>query len=78
MKKSEFHSDPSLRELAKMVGKIGVYIRVSSAKLKLRMLWYLPLELCSSEGIEAYRALLNEMKKVSLNYVLLSYPGDAE
>lgn len=80
VKQSEFESDPSLRELAKAVGKIAVYFRVSSvkSKLSLRMLWYLPVELCSFEGIEAYRALLDEMERVSLNYALLSYPADTE
>lgn len=80
VKRSELESDPSLRELAKAVGKISVYVRVSSAKskLSLRMLWYLPIELCSFDGIEAYRPLLDEMEKVSMNYVLLSYPASAK
>lgn len=80
VKRGELESNPSLTELAKAVGKIAVYSRASSAKskLSLRMLWYLPVELCSFEGIEAYRPLLNEMEKVSLNYGLLSYPADVE
>lgn len=80
VKASEFESDSSLREVAKAVGKIAVYFRVSTAKskLSLRMLWYLPVELCCFEGIEAYKPLLDEMEKVSLNYVLLSYPDDGD
>lgn len=80
VKASEFESDFSLRELAKAVGKIAVYFRVSTAKskLSLRTLWYLPVELCCCEGIEAYKPLLDEMEKVSLNYVLLSYPDDGD
>lgn len=76
----ELETDSSLRELAKVVGKIAVYVRASSvkAKLSLRMLWYLPVELCSVDGIEAYRPLLDEMERVSMKYVLLSYPADAD
>ena len=79
VKNEELHSDLSIKELVKAVGKIAVYVRASSvkSKLSLRMLWYLPVELCSFEGIEAYRPLLDEMEKVSVNYVLLSYPADA-
>ena len=78
--KAELESDPSLSELAKAVGKIAVYVRASStkSKLSLRMLWYLPVELCSSGGIESYKTLLDKMETVSLNYVLLSYPADVE
>lgn len=80
VKRSEFESEPSLRELAKAVGKISVYMRASSvkSKLSLRMLWYLPIELCCFNGIDAYRPLLDEMEKVSLGYVLLSYPDQVE
>ncbi|KAE8277816.1 hypothetical protein D5F01_LYC24143 [Larimichthys crocea] len=80
VKASEFESDFSLRELAKVVGKIAVYFRVSTAKskLSLRTLWYLPVELCCFEGIEAYKPLLDMMEKVSLNYALLSYPDDGD
>ena len=79
VKRTEWEHDPCLRKLASAVGKIAVYVRASSAKskLSLRMLWYLPVELCAFEGIEAYRPLLDEMENVSLNYVLLSYPQDA-
>ena len=77
VKNEELCSDLSIKELVKAVGKIAVYVRASSVKLSLRMLWYLPVELCSFEGIEAYRPLLDEMEKVSTNYVLLSYPADA-
>lgn len=68
----------SLKELTRAIGKVAVYIRSSSvqSKLSLRMLWYLPVELCSVRGIEAYRPLLQEMEKVSLCYVLLSYPEE--
>ena len=80
VKRRELQSDPSLKTIANRVGKIAVYTRASSAKpkLSLRMLWYLPVELCSAGGIEVYRPLLDEIEKVSLNYVLLSYPGNAE
>lgn len=80
VKRSELESDPFLKELPKAVGKIAVYVRASSAKskLSLRMLWYLTVELCIFEGIEAYRPLCDEMEKVSINYFLLSYPADAE
>lgn len=80
VKRAELESDPSLRELAKVVGKIAVYSRDSSAKskLSLRMLWYLPVELCSFNGIQGYKPLLDEMENVSLNYFLLSYPADLE
>ncbi|KAJ8009778.1 hypothetical protein DPEC_G00067750 [Dallia pectoralis] len=80
VKTSELECNPSLKELAKSVGKIAVYTRESSvkSKLSLRMLWYLPVELCSFEGIEAYRPLLDEMEKTSLNYVLLSYPSNVQ
>lgn len=68
----------SLKELTRAIGKVAVYIRSSSvqSKLSLRMLWYLPVELCSVRGIEAYRPLLQEMEKVSLRYLLLSYPEE--
>lgn len=71
---SEFHG------LERKLGKIAVYWRVSSEKPKLsfRMLWYLPVELCSFEGIEAYRSLFLEIEKTSLKYTLLSYPVDSE
>lgn len=70
---------PNLRELAKGVGKIAVYTRTSAAKSKLsmRMLWYLPAELCSLHGIEAYGPLLEAMEQTSLGYALLSYPSEA-
>lgn len=68
----------NLKELIRNIGKLSVYIRPSPTKnkLSLRMLWYLPMELCSIRGIEAYRSLLQEMEKMSLRYVLLSYPED--
>ncbi|KAK2813518.1 hypothetical protein Q5P01_000802 [Channa striata] len=61
------------------LGKIAVYQRaaVSKPKLSMRLLWYLPTELCSFEGIEAYRPLLEEIEKTSLGYTLLSYPAEA-
>lgn len=65
----------NLKELVRNIGKVSVYIRSSPVKnkLSLRMLWYLPMELCSVRGIEAYKPLLQEIEKMSLRYVLLSY-----
>lgn len=67
-----------LRELIRNIGKLSVYMRPSPTKnkLSLRMLWYLPMELCSARGIEAYKPLLREMEMASLRYALLSYPED--
>lgn len=78
--REELAKDQRLRDLTKSIGKISVYIRASpvKSKLSLRMLWYLPVELCSVHGIEAHRPLLEEMEKSSLNYVLLSYPSSLE
>lgn len=69
----------NLKELVRNIGKVSVYIRSSPIKnkLSLRMLWYLPMELCSIRGIEAYKPLLQEMEKMSLRYVLLSYPEES-
>lgn len=63
----ELAKESYLRDLTKVVGKIALYMRVSSvkSKLSLRMLWYLPIELCCSKGIEAYRPLLDEMECIS-------------
>ncbi|KAK2813055.1 hypothetical protein Q5P01_000920 [Channa striata] len=62
-----------LANLGDSLGKIAVYQRaaVSKPKLSMRLLWYLPTELCSFEGIEAYRPLLEEIEKASLGYTLL-------
>ncbi|KAK2814633.1 hypothetical protein Q5P01_001013 [Channa striata] len=67
------------QDLGDSLGKIAVYQRaaVSKPKLSMRLLWYLPTELCSFEGIEAYRPLLEEIEKTSLGYTLLSYPAEA-
>ncbi|KAK7915595.1 hypothetical protein WMY93_011356 [Mugilogobius chulae] len=79
VKKSELEEMSDFRGLRDAVGKIAVYFRVSSnkSKLSLRMLWYLPVELCSFHGIEAYKSLLKELVQVSKHYVLLSYPADS-
>lgn len=68
-----------LKELVRDIGKVSIYIRSSpdKNKLSLRVLWYLPMELCSIRGIEAYKPLLQEMEKMSLRYVLLSYPDES-
>lgn len=76
----ELFSTQHINDFIKAIGKIAVYIRASHRKYKLslRMLWYLPLELCNLHGIAAYKELLKEMEKRSLSYVLLSYPNDSE
>ena len=57
------------------VGKVAVYVRKSNKlKLSLRMLWYLPVELCSLSGINAYHSLVKKLACRSLCYELLSYP----
>ena len=57
------------------VGKVAVYTRESrKIKLSLRMLWYLPVELCSLNGINAYQSLLKKLSCRALRYELLSYP----
>ncbi|KAK2813462.1 hypothetical protein Q5P01_000831 [Channa striata] len=80
VKRSELEGGPGdLANLGDSLGKIAVYQRaaVSKPKLSMRLLWYLPTELCSFEGIEAYRPLLEEIEKTSLGYTLLSYPAEA-
>ncbi|KAK2812100.1 hypothetical protein Q5P01_000099 [Channa striata] len=74
VKRSELEGGPGdLANLGDSLGKIAVYQRaaVSKPKLSMRLLWYLPTELCSFEGIEAYRPLLEEIEKTSLGYTLL-------
>lgn len=61
-------------ELMKSVGKVGVNMRTQkvTAKLSFRLLWYLPVDMCSVTGIQVYRTLLETMQRVSLGYALLS------
>lgn len=77
---NQLFSSHHIDDFIKALGKVAVYIRSSHGKnkLSLRMLWYLPLELCTLHGIEAYKALLKEMENRSLGYVLLSYPKDSD
>ena len=68
-------------EIAKAVGKVLLYMRApsttgGSSKISLRLLWYLPIELCSATGISAYDSLLKQIEQVSLSHVLLSYKKD--
>lgn len=64
-------------DVAKALGKVSVYMRAPSTsrscKLSLRLLWRLPIELCSATGISAYDTLLRKIEQVSLSHVLLSY-----
>ena len=64
-------------DIAKALGKVSAYMRApstsGSCKISLRLLWYLPIELCSAKGISAYDALLRKIEQVSLSHVILSY-----
>ena len=67
-----------ITEIAKALGKVSVYTRAPSTtggacKISLRLLWYLPIELCSVTDISAYDSLLKQIEQVSLSHVLLSY-----
>ena len=57
------------------VGKVAVYVRESEKlKMSFRMLWYLPVELCSFSDINAYHNLIKKLVSRALCYELLSYP----
>ena len=58
------------------VGKVAVYMRESTKlKLSFRTLWYLPVELCSTSGIDAYHSLVKTLALRALCYELLSHPA---
>lgn len=79
IKPKDITTSHRLDEYSKNVGKIGIYMRPSRGpkyKISLRMLWYLPVDLCSVHGIQVYHKLLDTMERVSLRYALLSFPVD--